>query len=97
MGIRVALGARGPDIVWEIVRSGARPVVGGLLAGLLMALAASTVLAKVMARAPFRLDTGDPIAYAAVSGLLVLAALGAMMAPARRASKADPLAALRHE
>jgi hypothetical protein len=97
MGIRVALGAQAQDVVWEIVSSGARPIVGGLLAGLLMALAASGVLAKAMARAPFRLDTRDPIAYVAVSLLLVLAALAAMLVPARRAAKADPLTALRHE
>jgi hypothetical protein len=62
MGIQVALGAQAPDVVWEIVSSGAKPIVGGLPAGLLMALAASAVLAKAMSHAPFRLDTRDPIA-----------------------------------
>jgi predicted permease len=97
MGIRIALGAQTQDVVWEMLMSGARPIAGGLLAGLLMAIAAAPVLVKALGRAPFSLTMRDPLTYASVSLLLGLSAFAAMLGPARRAGKADPVETLRHE
>ena len=96
-GIRMALGATTADIMSFVFLTGARSIVGGLVAGLLLALALSRVVAQLMTRAPFAVKTGDPIALAAVSALLVSAAVAAMFGPALRAARSDPMNVLRHE
>ena len=93
----MALGARTTHIIWEMLASSAKPIVAGLLAGLLLTLAASVALTRVMARAPFTVNARDPIAYIAVLLLLAATAAIAIIAPARRAAAADPLQALRQE
>ena len=97
MGIRIAIGATGLDIFRAVFLSGTRPVAIGMVVGIVIALPASTVLKRVMERSPFSFDVGDPIAYAAVIILLVAVALAAMIGPARRAAKANPLESLREE
>jgi ABC-type antimicrobial peptide transport system permease subunit len=96
-GIRVALGAMKADIIHLVLRSGAKPIAGGLLAGLCLALGASYALAKLMKNAPFVLDTHDPFAYFGVSLLLILSSIVAMLIPALRATWAHPVHALREE
>jgi ABC-type antimicrobial peptide transport system permease subunit len=93
VGIRLALGARGTDVVWLFVRQGMVPVVIGLGAGLLGALA----LTRVMTSQLYGITTNDPLTYFA-SGLVLLAvALLACWLPARRAARVDPMVALRAE
>ena len=99
LGIRIALGAQKRDIFRSVLGNGARPIVVGLLAGLLLALAVSPVLARVfqVARSSFPVNVRDPLAYAGVAVLLAVAALAGMLSPARRATQVDPLVALRYE
>jgi predicted permease len=96
-GIRIALGAVKADIIHLVLRTGAKPIAGGLLAGLCLALGASYALSKLMKNAPFVLDTHDPLAYFGVSVLLVSSSLVAMLVPTLRATKVNLANALREE
>jgi ABC-type lipoprotein release transport system permease subunit len=97
LGIRVALGAQRIDIVREVLIAGGKPVLHGLLAGLWLSVAAAAGLRQSVQGSPLRLDTSNPLLYVAAALLLGLAALIAMIAPAHRGSKSDPLDALRCE
>ena len=66
-GIRMALGAVRVDIIHLALRSGAKPIALGLLAGLCMGVGASYALVRLMENAPFVLDMHDPLAYFCVS------------------------------
>jgi putative ABC transport system permease protein len=93
IGIRTALGAQRRDVMSLVLRSGAAPVIGGLVAGLALAVAASAVMESIL----FGVNPRDPWTLIAVSGLLFSAALGAIWIPARRAAALDPLASLRYD
>ncbi len=93
LGIRLALGARAGDIVRLVVSQGMLPVWTGLLIGILAALAFGRVLAGLL----YGVSAYDPATIALASGVLVLAALLACAGPALRASKSDPLQAIRYE
>jgi ABC-type antimicrobial peptide transport system permease subunit len=97
MGIRMALGATRTDIVLSVIASGVRPILFGLMAGMLLAMAGAGALAQVLRATPIGLDVRDPVAYVVVSLLLVLTALAAMFGPALRAARQDPSGALRQE
>jgi hypothetical protein len=97
LGIRVALGATRLDIVRSVLVSGGKPVVHGLIAGLWLSVATAAGLRQSVQDSPLRLDTSNPLLYVAAAALLASAALLAMIAPARRGSKADPLESLRCE
>jgi len=92
-GIRVALGAQIIDIVRLVVRRGMVLVVTGLLIG----LSTSIALTRVLSRLLFGVTAFDVVTFIGVSTLLISAALLACYLPARRASKVDPLIALRNE
>jgi putative ABC transport system permease protein len=93
IGIRIALGARRPQLAAMVVRNGMRPVIWGLAAGLGLALAGSRWIASQL----FVVAPNDPWALSGVTILLLAVALGACWIPARRAMRVDPLRALRFE
>ncbi len=91
IAIRMAIGAVRRDVIGLIVRQGMRPVVIGIAAGILGALA----LARAVASMLFGIGAADPLSFGGAALLLALVALAAVYLPARRASGLDPLAALR--
>jgi ABC-type antimicrobial peptide transport system permease subunit len=93
IGIRMALGAQRRDIERLIVRPGLALAVGGVAAGLVTAV----FLARLMNAVLFAVAPTDAVTYASVSLLLIVVALAACYLPARRATKRDPLVALRSE
>ncbi len=97
LGIRVALGAGKLDIVREVLVSGGKPVAEGLLAGLWLSVAIAAGLGRSVSGSPLRLDTANPLLYCGAALLLAADAVMAMLAPARRGARADPLNALRCE
>jgi putative ABC transport system permease protein len=94
MGIRLALGARAPQVQWLVVRHGLQVVVVGLLLGVAGALAATQAIRVLLFEVP---PHHDPTTFVTVSLLLALTALAASWLPALRASRADPAGVLRIE
>jgi putative ABC transport system permease protein len=92
-GIRMALGARQQSVVRLVVRQGAVLALVGVGIGLLASLAAARFVAHLL----YGVTTTDAFAYLAVTTLLVAVALLACLVPARRATRVDPLIALRSE
>jgi putative ABC transport system permease protein len=93
LGVRVALGAVSGEVVRVVVRRTLALVIPGLLIGLIGALAVTRVLQKSL----FEVTPTDPATLVAVSGVLLLVALIAGLAPTRRAMRIDPMTALRSE
>jgi predicted permease len=93
VGIRMAIGAQERDIRGLILGESTRPVVFGLLVGIGLALGASYLLRGVL----YGLHTVDGTSFAGVSMLFLAIALLAAYPPSRRASRVDPMVALRHE
>ncbi len=93
IGIRMALGARSGDVLRLVLRQGMRLVGCGVAAGWLGAL----TLARLMKSLVFGIGATDPLTFALVPLLLGVVALAACWIPARRATRVDPLVALRRE
>ena len=93
IGIRMALGARTPDVLKLIVANGMRLAVVGLTIGLV----ASWGLTRFISTLLFGVEPTDPLTFSLVSFALLSAAFLACYLPARRATKVDPLEALRYE
>jgi ABC-type antimicrobial peptide transport system permease subunit len=93
IGIRTALGAQRPDILRLVVGQAALLTTVGALAGIAIALGVTRYLRTLL----YGVRTGDPLTFAAVALLLLTVALLACYFPARRATKVDPLLALRYE
>ena len=93
IGIRMALGARAFDVLALIVREGVLLTGAGLAFGLIAALA----LTRLMAGLLFGVSPTDPITFAAIALLLAGIAILASYLPARRATRVDPVVALRCE
>ncbi len=93
IGIRIALGAQPRDILRIIGRQGVVIVVSGLTVGLLAALAVGRLVSDFLVG----IAPSDPITYAGVSMLLAMIACLATYIPTRRATKVDPMVALRYE
>jgi predicted permease len=93
VGIRMALGAQQSDLLGLIVRNGLKLTLIGVAIGLAIAFA----LTRLMTTLLFGVTPTDAITFAGVSAFLILVALIACYIPARRATKVDPLVALRYE
>ncbi|HEV8364790.1 MAG TPA: ADOP family duplicated permease [Gemmatimonadaceae bacterium] len=91
IGIRIALGAQIGEVRRMFLRRGLWLTAAGIALGIGAALAVTRVLSALL----FGVGATDPLTYAAVSGVLAVVALGAMYLPARRASRVDPIIALR--
>jgi predicted permease len=93
IGLRMALGARRGDILRVVLNEAARIVIAGVGAGLL----GSLVLTRFLQNLLFDIKPTDPLTFGALTILLAGVALLASFIPAQRASRIDPLVALRHE
>jgi ABC-type antimicrobial peptide transport system permease subunit len=93
MGIRIALGAQASQVSLLVLRQGIQPVLGGLAVGVAGALAAGKLISGFL----FGTQPRDPAAISTVVFMLLLVAGLACWAPARRASRIDPMTALRDE
>jgi ABC-type antimicrobial peptide transport system permease subunit len=93
IGIRIALGAKGPGILWLVMRQSVSFVLAGLGGGCLLALATTRLIASQL----YGVAATDPVMLGASILLLFLVAMLAAWIPAHRASKVDPMVALRYE
>jgi predicted permease len=93
IGIRVALGARQSDVFRLVLGRGFQLTVAGLAIGMALSLTATRLLRSEL----FGVATTDPLTFASVALVLSIVALVACYVPARRATKVDPMVALRYE
>jgi putative ABC transport system permease protein len=93
VGIRMALGAESRDILKVVILHGMQPTMIGIIIGLGAAIAFTRLMASLL----FGVSANDPVTFAAIALFLTLAALLASYIPARRATRVDPMIALRRE
>ena len=93
MGIRLAMGAQAGDVFKLVLRQGGKLALAGVAGGVVAALA----LTRLMTSLLFAVSAADPVTFAGVAILLTLVAIAACYLPARRATRVDPVTALRYE
>ena len=93
IGVRMALGARQLDVLQMVVRQGMLLTLVGVVLG----LGGAYLLTRVMSSLLFGVTEKDPITFGVVAALLIAVSFIACFVPARRATKVDPLEALRYE
>jgi predicted permease len=96
-GVRMALGANDGTILSMVLRQGIVQIAIGLALGFAFALAIATVAANGIQSTLFGVGARDPLTYASVALLVTLVSLAATLVPARRATRVDPMIALRAE
>jgi ABC-type antimicrobial peptide transport system permease subunit len=97
MGIRMALGANRADVAWTVMREALLLVTAGVIIGIPAALALERLASNRISGLLFGLQATDPLTIATATMLLAFIATGAAYMPARRASRVDPMVALRNE
>ena len=93
LGIRLALGAQRRHVMQLVLNHGIKMALGGVALGLVAALGLTRLLSKML----FGVSATDPITFAVIALILIGVAMLACFVPARRATKVDPLIALRYE
>jgi len=93
IGIRMAIGAQRYDVVRMVLKHGVLLVLTGAIIGVGASFGVSQLLGSLL----YGVRAGDPLTLAAAGGLLVAVATAASWLPARRATRVDPLVALRYE
>ena len=93
IGIRMALGASTTGVIGMVIQQGMRPVLAGLLAGILLTLSFGSAITKLL----YQVKPADPLIFVAVTLLLSGVAALACWIPARRAARIDPMEALRYQ
>jgi predicted permease len=93
LGVRMALGAQPGEVLWLVLGQGMRLAAAGAAIGLVVSLIASGLLRNQL----FRVSPFDPLTFALVAAVMIGAALLASYIPARRATRVDPMVALRYE
>ena len=93
IGVRVALGAQRRDVLSLVIRQGVKLALTGAAVGIAGAFAAARLLSSLL----FGVTPTDPLTFLGVSVLLVIVAVLASWLPASRATKVDPMEALRYE
>ena len=96
-GVRMALGADRSRILWMVMRQGSRQVALGLGVGLVLALAVATLLRDGITNMMFGVSASDPLTYGAVALLIAAVSALAVLVPAQRATRVEPMTALRLE
>ena len=97
IGIRVALGAQTPALLWMVLRESLMLLAAGLFIGFPVALGVTHGIGKLLTSQLFHVSTADPVAFAAAALVVSAITIAAAWIPARRAAKTDPLTALRCE
>jgi putative ABC transport system permease protein len=93
IGIRMALGASRRDVLRMVVGGGLRLAIAGVLIGVALSLAAGRFISTLL----FGVRATDPLTFSAVAAALLATAVFAAWIPARRATRVDPMVALRYE
>jgi putative ABC transport system permease protein len=93
LGVRVALGARVRDVLGLVLREGVALAAAGVVIG----LACSAVLTRVLRGMLYGVEPLDPATFAGVAAVVLVAAVLASLVPARRSTRIDPIVALRDE
>jgi ABC-type antimicrobial peptide transport system permease subunit len=93
IGIRIALGARPRNITWLVCAENSTIALSGCVAGLIASLMASKLIASLL----FGVTPRDPLAFGVAASALLLVAVAASVLPAAKATRIDPVAAIRHE
>ena len=92
-GVRIALGAQGVDIAFDVLRRSLVLVFAGVASGVVAALALTRYVRSMI----FGIEPNDPLSIAIAVAAMVIVAIAATSIPARRASRVDPIIALRAE
>jgi len=93
MGVRIALGARRADVLTLVLAQGGRLIVTGIVIGAAVAMASTRLFGSMM----YGVSAVDPVVYIGTAALLGMVGFVALIVPARRATRVDPLVALRAE